>query len=90
MSDNPTDGKTLRSGFKAIVKNLPKRATLSNLRNSSSTSLSAIKKSKLNKSNDSILSFAGSDGSDDRKRKVPATENTNIISNVSLAGPKKP
>ncbi|KAJ1301860.1 hypothetical protein OPQ81_009087 [Rhizoctonia solani] len=61
MSDNPSEGKSLRSGFKAIAKSaktLSKRATLPNLRNDSSTSLAAIKKSKINESNDSIKSFA--------------------------------
>ncbi|KAJ1308159.1 hypothetical protein OPQ81_003875 [Rhizoctonia solani] len=89
MGDNPTEGKSLRSGFKAVAtaaKTLSKRATLPNLRNNSSTSLAAIKKSRLNESKDSIKSFAGSDGSDDRKRKVPAVKNTNIISNVSPGG----
>ncbi|KAJ1304088.1 hypothetical protein OPQ81_008492 [Rhizoctonia solani] len=86
MSDNPAEGKTLRSGFKAIKKAITKRATISDLRNKSSSSLTALKKSKLNESNDSIISCAGSQGSDDRKRKVPTAENTNIISNVSPGG----
>ncbi|KAJ1299449.1 hypothetical protein OPQ81_002697 [Rhizoctonia solani] len=83
MSDNLSEGKMLRSGLKVIKKAITKRATISDLRNKSSSSLTTLKKSKLNESNDSIISCAGLQGSDDRKRKVPTAENTNIISNIS-------
>ncbi|KAJ1299681.1 hypothetical protein OPQ81_011073 [Rhizoctonia solani] len=86
MSDNLSEGKTLRSGLKVIKKAITKCATISDLRNKSSSSLTTLKKSKLNESNDSIISCAGSQGSDDRKRKVPTAENTNIISNISPGG----